>query len=304
MENEIVRYDYEDKPIRSRAFRKQEKDRVKYNRTTTLLDKVFPGATMLSWQTTACLIWNWLSFGHLEDTHKAGLMPNLVIDHVDFPNQINNVSGRGRSMMHGETLWSFAAIHNDKMPMIATTTSEIRVYHRSLLQLIKTYWNGRAPSTVYQALMAHTLIHEMMHYVTMSKLWAAQFEPDEEDIARARFLDHLTNHIGTVEDEIANEAITLKLLKRLMLQGVDGPYDDGTLIPTMGGRYDLWKRERNPLYGERMDAYEVVSSLLGAYYLNNAGLNPDLDWDDRFWDIVDKQEKEARRNHEHVIVVD
>ena len=25
MENEVVRYDYEDKPIRSRAFRKQEK---------------------------------------------------------------------------------------------------------------------------------------------------------------------------------------------------------------------------------------------------------------------------------------
>ena len=305
MSKELIRYDYEEKPLRSREFHRQEREHMQRIKKATLIDKMFPGADLVSWSTTAGLIWCWLAYGRIEDTHKAGLMPTLVVDRRDMPRQINKVN-HNESLMHGENLWSFSYLGGTDDPyQLCSQRSEIRVYHRSLMRLIKQYWHGRAPIMVYKTLIAHALIHEMMHYVTLSKLWAAQFEDNvDEDEAYDKLVHQIFGGIGSAEDEFQNEKITLAVLKRLMLTGMDGPCGDGNLLPALGGRYDLWKREKDEDYRARMDAYEVAATLLGAYYLDYAGLDRTIDWDDRFWDIVTRQEKEARRNHEHVIVVD
>ena len=50
---DVVKYDYEINPVVSKAQRKVRRDAKIHGWKTTLLDKVFPGATTLSWTSAA-----------------------------------------------------------------------------------------------------------------------------------------------------------------------------------------------------------------------------------------------------------
>ena len=208
--------------------------------------------------------------------------------------------------MPGENVWAYnySEMPNGKITRLVTSHSEIRIYHRALIQNIKAFWNGHAPIEVYQTIMAHTIIHEMLHYITASKLWADQFDDEEHSDERfQQYVHHMIDEIGTVNDEIMNEKMTVTALRQLMLQGLDGPFGPNNLMPVVGGSYDQFKRTKDPLYRKRMNAYEAVLFLFGDYYLSEALVRKD-EATDRFWDIVTEQEREARDANEHVIVVD
>ena len=302
---DVVKYDYEINPVVSKAQRKIRRDTKIHGWKTTLLDRVFPGATTLSWTSAAGALWTWLASEKFNDAHRAGLMPNIIVDHHDLPAHYNQLTTT-KSIKHGENVWAYnySEMPNGKITRLVTSHSEIRIYHRALIQNIKAFWNGHAPIEVYQTIMAHTIIHEMLHYITASKLWADQFDDEEHSDERfQQYVHHMIDEIGTVNDEIMNEKMTVTALRQLMLQGLDGPFGPNNLMPVVGGSYDQFKRTKDPLYRKRMNAYEAVLFLFGDYYLSEA-LVRKAEATDRFWDIVTEQEREARDANEHVIVVD
>lgn len=301
MNMDIVKYDYETNAIRSRANIRMDRESKINNHKRTLLSKIFPGADVLSWSFSAATIWTWLTTGRVENAHKAGLMPTLIIDHHDMPHHKVKIDN-SISVIHGENLRSYSFCGIPEIPetikCLCPTKAEIRIYQRSYDHNVKDIWGGRAPMIVHQTLMAHVLIHEMFHYITESKLWMAQFEDGvDETEAYRKYVHHVFGRTSTAEDEIENEAITLWVLQQLMLEGLDGVMENG-IIPKIGGRYDLWRRSRDPEYERRMDAFEVVAATMGSYYLGNGA-----DYD-RIRDLIDKQHAEAIKEHVHVILVD
>ena len=301
MNMKVIEYDYESNAIRSRANTKQERESKINNHKRTLLNKIFPGADILSWGFSAATIWTWLTAGRVGDAHKAGLPPTIVIDRHDMPHHKVKIDN-SISVMHGENLRSYSFYGVPEIPetikYLCPTKTEIRIYQRSYDRNVKEIWGGRAPIVVHQTLMAHVLLHEMFHYIKESNLWMAQFE-DGADEAEAyrRYVHHVFDRVSTAEDEIENEAITLWVLQQLMVEGLDGVMENG-IIPKIGGRYDLWRRSRDPEYERRMDAFEVVAATMGGYYMGN-----DVDYD-RISDLIDKQRAEAIKEHVHVFLVD
>lgn len=309
---ESLVYDYETHKIISKANRKLNQGNTVLQTKIRLIDKIFPGVDILSWGSSAIRLWYWMAYGRMEDVQKVGLMPTLVVDHKDRPGHRNGTTGE-RSVIQGENIWNFRAFgHQGMNPDVSNLTpeisclmsthSEIRVYQKNYDSLIKEWWNGRAPLEVHQMIMAHTLIHEMMHYATMSKLWLAQFDGQmDSNEAFRRYADHFYNHLCTVDDELENEAKTMTILYHLAIQGFGDVVE--TMEPTIGGRYDLWRRERDPAYCKIMDAFEMVQVLLGSYY---TGMR-DSDVENiigRALNIAAKQEKAARDSHYRVVIID
>ena len=264
---------------------------------------MFPKTGILSWNHAMSTIWWWLADRHIEDTHKVGLMPNITVNWHELPRS-KDPDTKEYHIMHAENLMVATHTGSSEKPINPNVLKpRIVVYHKALMSDVKHYWHGHAPLIVYQTLMAHTLLHEMMHYVTLSKHWLAMFSGENENEAYDRFVNHLFYEIGSADNEVVNERITLRLLKLLMLDGLKGM--EG-LTPTLCGNYDLFKRSRDPEYKRRMDAYEVSYTMGGGYYFDDDdGIDMDSDiMFDRAWLIIEQQEKEARDEHVHVVVVD
>ena len=300
---EVVTYDYETKPLRSKAYQKQDRERSIRKTKINLLDRIFPGVDILSWSSSAVKLWCWLAWNRIEGAETAGLMPNIVVDRTHFPHQ-RSADGR-LSFMNGENLWQFASVggvdENGRPNMVMINKHSIVVYQRSYNRIIKDYWKGRAPRLVHQTIMAQILIHEMFHYITLSSKWAAQFADDANfGEAYDRYVDHITNAMGTADDEFANESITNNALRRLLLSGVYTSNDAANiLLPKVGGPYDQMKRSMDPIYKKRMDAFEVVTTIISGYYFDDG-----RDQIERAFDIIEEQHRQAVEENYHVTIVD
>lgn len=239
-----------------------------------VINKYDPDRTVISYSEVYGVLWDWMMANY---ELPVIMPPPLIVDYRDDPphsTRGGKIVGLGMASFNSYTRYFDSTLGQDEngntLIRGATIKYECRVYHKNILQRIRNTWGEYASGNAIIFDIAHTLIHEIFHYITHSEYIEACYSkksPQEYEKA-IRDYTAFVYDIGSEHDETTNEDRALSLFNEWAMRSVlalqhsrDRIADvDLTVIP--GGPYDLFLREKNETY--RMNSMLVELENIGS----------------------------------------